>query len=134
MTSEVLCIRGTVLPMETVFAVRGAIQVSENSRESISAAVRKLVPALLGKNGVEQHSCVSVVFSVTRDLTAENPARALRGIGFAAVPLFCTQEPAYEGDLPRVIRVLVTYRAPEGERPTPVYLDGADQLRPDISS
>ena len=120
--------------METVFAVRGAIQVSENTRELISAAVLKLVPVLLEKNAIEQQSCVSVIFSVTQDLNAENPARALRGIGFAAVPLFCTQEPSYEGELPRVIRVLVTFRAPAGCTPSPVYLDGAERLRSDLTS
>jgi len=70
---------------------------------------------------------------MTEDLTAANPATGLRRTGFSATPLFCTQEARVDGALPRVIRVLVTYEAPEGAVPVPVYLDGAEGLRPDLA-
>ena len=37
-----------------------------------------------------------------------------------------------EGGLPRVLRALVTYDALDGRQTVPVYLDGAQVLRPDL--
>ena len=112
-------------------AVRGAIKVAENTAEAVTGAVTKLVTAIQDKNGIVESDIVSIVFSQTRDITARNPAGALRSIGFSEVPLFCTQEPEYDGSEPRIIRVLVTYDSSE-ETPVPVYLDGAEKLRSDI--
>ena len=72
------------------------------------------------------------MFSLTDDLTAANPAAGLRKTGFAATPLFCTQEAKIDGALPRVIRVLVTWDSLERRAAVPVYLDGAEVLRPDL--
>lgn len=116
---------------ERVVAVRGATQVEENSRKSVSSRVIELVEQLVEQNGVTEDLIVSVVFSQTRDITAQNPAAALRTVGYANVPLFCTQEPEYDGSLPRMIRVLMTFRSDSSE-PVPVYLNGAERLRSDL--
>jgi chorismate mutase len=112
-------------------AVRGAV-CCDNTKESISSHVPSLYGAILSSNGLTEKDVVSVVFSVTPDLTAVNPATALRLAGLAAsVPLFAAAEPAIEGMMPRVIRLLITYR---GRRdPRPVYLNGAEALRPDMT-
>jgi chorismate mutase len=34
--------------------------------------------------------------------------------------------------MPRVIRALLTYETESGGQPVPVYLDGAEGLRPDL--
>jgi chorismate mutase len=113
-------------------AVRGAIQVSGNSVSSIEQAGARLVAEILDANGIAENQIVSILFSLTEDLTAANPAAGLRKTGFAATPLFCTQEARIDGALPRVIRVLVTWDSPERRTPVPVYLDGAEALRPDL--
>jgi len=120
-------------------AIRGAIQVASDSREAIHAAGARLVRAVLEANGLAEPDLVSLVFSLTEDLRSGNPATGLRASGFADVPLFCVQEAAVEGSMPRVIRLLATFEVPaswhaEGRtRATAVYLEGARALRPDLS-
>ena len=115
-------------------AVRGAIQIDENNAEKIRLSVIQLVTTIASENELPIADIVSIQFTQTKDLTALNPATALRTEGFSDVPLFCSQEPGYDGALPRMIRVLVTYRSEAVERPTPVYLNGAEKLRSDLFS
>jgi chorismate mutase len=114
-------------------AVRGAIQVAENATAAIERAGTRLVTELLRQNGIAEDHIVSIIFSMTEDLTAANPATGLRRTGFAGTPLFCAQEARVDGALPRVIRALVTFEPVEDRRPVPVYLDGAEGLRPDLN-
>jgi chorismate mutase len=116
---------------ERLFAVRGAV-CCENTAESISLYVPRLFTELLAKNSIVENNIVSVIFSVTDDLTVLNPATALRNAGLAhSVPLFACAEPFIEGYLPAVIRVLITFYGKE--TPSPVYLNGAEVLRPDLT-
>jgi chorismate mutase len=124
-----------------VVAVRGAIQVGENSRQSIADASYRLVAEMCARNGLSEETVVSIIFSITEDLTAENPAGALRRHGFSNTPLFCVQEAKVDGAMPRVIRVLLTAETAvpwepgiEGRRAVHVYLDGAGALRPDLET
>ncbi|MGA2479737.1 MAG: chorismate mutase [Spirochaetia bacterium] len=114
-------------------AVRGAIQVEENSRQSIAAATTRLVGVLLRANGIAEDRIVSIIFSLTEDLSAMNPAAALRETGFARTPLFCTQEARIDGAMPRVIRVLLTFEHAAPHEAVPVYLEGAQALRADLA-
>jgi len=117
-----------------VRAVRGASQVPENSAAAIRAASVRLTSELLARNALAPGRIVSLVFSLTRDLSRANPAEAARSLGLAEVPLFCLQEAEVAGSLPRVIRALLTYETDGGGQPVPVYLDGAEELRPDLYS
>ena len=65
---------------------------------------------------------VSCIFTLTDDLDAEFPAVAARALGLDRVPLLCAREVPVPGSLPRVIRVLVHYYAPEDHVPRHVYL------------
>lgn len=116
-----------------VYAVRGAAGVEHDSAEEVCRAVHSLARELCERNGINEADIVSIVFSQTRDITAANPARCLREIGFARTPLFCTQEPEYPDSLPRILRVLVTFRSAEAREPTPVYQGRAAELRPDMA-
>ena len=116
-----------------VRAVRGAIGVEKNEREAIHCAARRMVHEILTRNGIGEEEIVSILFSLTRDLSSGNPAAGLRVHGFADTPLFCVQEAEVEGAPPRILRVLLTYEAHENRRPIPVYLDAAAALRPDLS-
>lgn len=114
-----------------LFAVRGAV-CCENTEESITLAVGGLYRALADVNDYAERDVVSVQFTVTDDLTELNPAAALRKAGLAAsVPLFCAAEPRVKGALPFVVRVLVTFYG--RQTPKPLYLDGAESLRPDLA-
>ncbi len=116
----------------SVRAVRGAIQVAEDSAGAIRAASVRLTSELLARNALAAGRIVSLVFSITRDLTRASPAEAARSLGLPEVPLFCLQEAEVAGSMPRVIRALLTYEADGGRQPVPVYLDGAEGLRPDL--
>jgi chorismate mutase len=116
-----------------VKAVRGAIQLTEDSAEAMTEAVGSLVHAALERNAILECDIVSVIFSQTPDLRSENPARALRRVGFSETPLFCTSEPAYPDSLPRTLRILITFEQSTPAPVEPVYLGGARALRPDIT-
>ena len=113
-------------------AVRGAAGIEKNESGEIHVAADRLVQEIMRLNGIEEEDIISILFSVTRDLTKGNPATGLRSGGFADTPLFCLQEAQIEGALPRILRVLVTYRTEAGRPPVPVYLGRASALRPDL--
>ena len=71
----------------TVRAIRGAVQVDADDRDAILEATAELVTAVLNRNELTPDDVISVLFTVTPDLTAEFPALAARKIGFHAVPL-----------------------------------------------
>ncbi len=114
-----------------LYAVRGAV-CCENTRESVLAEVPRLYSELLLCNSIIEDDIVSILFSVTADVTAMNPATALRAAGMAvSVPLLACAEQYVEGYLPRVIRILLTFYG--NTKPVPVYLNGAEVLRPDLA-
>jgi chorismate mutase len=115
-----------------VRAVRGAIQIDDNAEKFIDDGVIRLVGKIIEENKIDINNIISIIFSQTKDITAKNPAAALRKIGFNDTPLFCTKEPDVIGSMERVVRVLITT---ETERDLkPVYLKGAKKLRMDISN
>lgn len=117
-----------------VVAVRGAIRVRANDKQAIHAAAVKLAREIVARNQIAIERIISVICSLTPDLSAANPATGLRLDQFGEIPLFCVQEAAVEGQMGRVVRLLVTYDAPRRGRPQPVYLDGAQRLRPDLEA
>ena len=70
------------------------------------------------RNDLTPDDVISVLFTVTPDLTAEFPALAARKIGFHAVPLMCATEIPVPGAMPRVVRLMAhvdTDRPPRGD-------------------
>lgn len=117
-----------------LYALRGANSVESNTRESILGATAALMQELIARNELGPEQLVSCIFTVTDDLDAEFPAVAARNIGLNTVPLICAREVPVPGALPRVVRVLVHYYAPEAHRPRHVYLGEARALRADLDS
>ncbi|MGP3955170.1 chorismate mutase [Nonomuraea sp. 3N208] len=117
-----------------VRAIRGAIQVDANDRDSIVAGTTELVSAIMERNELTTDDVISVLFTATPDLTAEFPALAARKLGFHEVPLICCTEIDVPGALPRVVRLMAHV---ETDRPRAeiqhVYLRGAVALRQDIA-
>jgi chorismate mutase len=114
-------------------AVRGAVGIERNDRQEIHSGAHRLIQEILHKNKIEEGQIISILFSVTKDLTKGNPATGLRAYGFADTPLFCLQEAEMEGAEPGILRVLVTYSAESDRLPVPVYLGRATDLRPDLN-
>ncbi|MFI0406916.1 chorismate mutase [Actinomadura sp. 3N508] len=118
----------------TVRAVRGATQIDADDRGQILEATTELVSEVMSRNGLSTDDVISVIFTVTPDLTAEFPALAARKLGFHEVPLLCATEIGVPGALPRVIRLMAHI---ETDRPRAdvqhVYLRGATALRLDIA-
>jgi chorismate mutase len=115
-----------------LFALRGAISVERNDAQDILAATTELMREIMQRNALQPEHVVSCVFTATRDLNAEFPAKAARAVGFERVPLLCAQEIPVPRAMPRVIRVLIHYHADEEHQPEHVYLGDARELRTDL--
>lgn len=114
-------------------AVRGAVQINRDSEELIDTYVGELVGKIVTLNKINEEDIISIQFTVTGDLRSKNPAASLRKYGFKNVPLFCSLEPDIAGAMERVIRVLVTVERAAGNPLIPVYMNGAERLRPDLA-
>jgi chorismate mutase len=119
-----------------LYGIRGAV-CAENTADSVFKAVDTLCSRVFAENALQSDDIVSIQFTLTADLTALNPAAALRksSIGEAAskCALFCSAEPPVAGSLSRVIRLLITAYLPEGAKPIHLYTGGAEVLRPDLA-
>jgi chorismate mutase len=122
-------------PRQRLFAVRGATQAEANEAGAILAATEALLRELIERNGgIEPEAMVSCLFTTTDDLDAEFPAVAARGLGLDAVPLLCCREIPVPGSMPRVIRVMLHFYAPEGHAPAHAYVGEAQKLRADLEA
>ncbi len=117
-----------------LFALRGANSVECNEAGAILDATDRLMRELMQRNALSPDAIVSCIFTLTDDLDAEFPAVAARKLGLRRVPLLCAREVPVPGALPRVIRALVHYYAPEEHEPRHVYLGEARSLRADLES
>lgn len=115
-------------------ALRGANSVPANEADAILAATDELMRELMARNDLAADAMVSCLFTLTDDLDAQFPAVAARRLGLEHVPLLCAREIPVPGALPRVIRVLVHYYAPEGHAARHVYLGEARRLRADLEA
>lgn len=117
----------------TTRAIRGAVQVDRDEVDRIVSGATELIAAVLLDNGLEADDVISILFTLTPDLTAVFPAVAARALGLVDVPLMCATEIDVPGSLPRVIRLLahVDTDLPR-DAIQHVYLGGARTLRPDL--
>ena len=114
-----------------LYAVRGAT-CSKDSPLEIEKSIKTLFDKLYSENSILDENLVSIQFTITNDIKSLNPATALRKAGYGSdVPLFCSQEPEITGMLKNCIRVLITGYFEE--KPKPVYINGAEVLRPDLA-
>ena len=124
-------------PKTRLYGIRGATGC-ENTKESIAKNVLEMCSEIFSENKISAENIVSIQFTSTKDLTAMNPAAALRrggdcGIDVSTVPLFCSQEPEIDGSPEKMIRVLITAYLPCGTDVKPVYINGGEKLRPDFA-
>jgi chorismate mutase len=116
-------------------AIRGAITVERDEPALVYAATRELLSEIVARNSVELDHIISVIFTVTPDLTSAFPAMAARSMGWLDVPLLCTMEIPVPGALGRVIRVLLHVESDRKRSAIQhVYLGEAQSLRPELES
>ncbi len=115
-----------------LFALRGATTVAADEAAQILTATDELMRELMSRNALDPAAMVSCIFTLTPDLNAEFPAVAAREMGLSGVPLLCARELDVPNAMPRVIRTLIHYYAPEDHRPQHVYLGEAAKLRLDL--
>jgi chorismate mutase len=117
-----------------VVALRGATTVEQDTPSAIEEASEELVRELLERNGTAPEELISLIFTVTPDLTSEFPAAAARKMGLDQVPLLCCNEIAVPGALQRCIRVLATlYTSRAASDLQHAYLRDAAVLRSDLA-
>ena len=117
--------------MKKLFALRGAVQVL-NEENDILKQIAALYDTILLENKLDEADIVSLIFSVTKDISAKNPAQALRQSGRALqTALFSAVEPDIAPAHPRMIRVLAHCYMENDAAPHHIYINGAEILRPD---
>lgn len=116
--------------------IRGAITVEENESQLILEATSKLLVDMIKKNNINPERVAQVIMTVTDDLDATFPAKALRAIeGWTFVPVMCMREIPVPNSLEKCVRVMMTVETDVSqEKIQHVYLEGAISLRPDLAS
>ncbi|MGI8509846.1 MAG: chorismate mutase [Gemmatimonadaceae bacterium] len=112
--------------------VRGATRVPHDVSDEILSATGELLTALLDRNSATPGQVVSAIFTVTPDLTSEFPARAARDLGWTDTAMLCSVEIPVPGAMEHVVRVLLHLELPSRAVVRHVYLNGAEELRPDL--
>jgi chorismate mutase len=122
------------MPVSSVRAIRGAIQLEVDEREHVLASTRELVTSVLAANSLTKDDVISIMFTATPDVRSEFPAVAARELGLGDVPLMCTQELNIDGAMPLVIRLMAHVNTPlPRDQISHVYLRGATALRRDLA-
>ncbi len=117
-----------------VRGIRGATTVTANDDQEILSETIVLLNEIVRVNDFVPEDICSVFVTMTTDLDATFPARAIRQMnGWELVPLMCSIEIPVKGGLERCIRLMVqvntTKRQDEVRH---VYLNEAKRLRPDL--
>lgn len=113
--------------------IRGATTLDADTAEQVRIRTQELVQAMLERNAVDRDDLVSMIFTVTDDITSAFPATAARELGFDDVPLLGGREASIAGAPARCIRVLVhCYSGLARKEIQHVYLEGAADLRRDL--
>jgi len=114
--------------------IRGATTVEANSPEAILEATRELLAEMMRANDLQVEDVASAFFTTTRDLNAEFPAVAARGMGWQHVALLCGHEMDVPGSLAMCLRILLHVNTEkEPQQLVHMYLRGATVLRNDLN-
>lgn len=121
--------------IEQVWAVRGAITIPEDTPDEVIAATKELLIELMKVNRIKPEKIISIVFTVTSDISSEFPAVGARGLGLNSTPLTCALEIPKPGSLPLCIRILMHFHTTLSKSEIKaVYLRDAVKLRPDLQN
>ena len=114
--------------------VRGATTVENNEAGEIIQRTKDLVLEMAAKNQIHPEDVSHAFISVTKDVDAAFPAKALREInGWKYVPVMCMQEIAVPNSLPKCIRIMMVVNTEKSqERIEHTFQREAVKLRPDL--
>ncbi len=114
--------------------IRGATTVNSNTSEEILDRTEALLREMVTANALEPSDIASIMISVTDDINAVFPAKAMRRlVGFTFVPVMCVKEIPVPDSLPQCIRIMMsvnTNLAPQ--EVMHIYQERAQDLRPDL--
>jgi len=115
--------------------IRGATTVAHNEEQEILDATAELLKKVVAANEILPEDICSVWITVTPDLDAVFPAKAIRVLqGWDMVPLMCSTEIPVKNALPKCIRLLIHVNTNKTQREMKhIYMNEARSLRPDIS-
>ncbi|MBY9081657.1 chorismate mutase [Paenibacillus sp. HN-1] len=115
--------------------IRGATTVNRNEEEEILRETVLLLREMVERNDLVAEDICSVWITMTTDLDATFPAKAIREIeGWELVPLMCAIEVPVKGSLPKCIRLMVQVNTEKSQKEIRhVYLNEAQRLRPDLT-
>lgn len=114
--------------------VRGATTVPENEEQQIIANTKILIEEMVYKNNINESNISHVLISVTKDINAGFPAKALRQFpGWTFVPVMCMKEIDVPNSLELCIRIMMVINTDLGQQAMQhVYQNEAIKLRPDL--
>ncbi len=112
--------------------VRGATTVDRNEAADVVGRTDELLRILVASNGILPEDLASILFTVTDDVDAEFPAKAVRSMpGWEEVPLLCAREIPVAGALGGCIRVLLLWNTDRAQNEVRhAFVRGARRLRP----
>jgi chorismate mutase len=116
-----------------VRALRGATTVDQDDPDEIKRRTTTLLSTVFERNGLSDEDLISILFTVTGDVTSLPPAAAAREFGLVDVPLLCAQEMEAEVGPPRCIRLMLHVETDlDRNALRHVFLRGATVLRPEL--
>jgi chorismate mutase len=120
----------------SVRGIRGATTVDHNEVDEILSATVELLNQIVLENDIQPDDICSVFVTVTQDLDATFPARAIRQMaGWELVPLMCSLEIPVKNSLEKCIRLMVLVNTEKTQKDIQhVYLNHARKLRPDLQT
>jgi chorismate mutase len=120
--------------IKVIRGVRGATTVENNSEMEIVDATELLLEEMIKNNEINPENVASIFISVTEDITAEFPAKAVRRFkGWSYVPVMCMREIPVPNSLKQCIRIMMHLNTTKSQKEIHhAYLEGAKILRPDL--
>ncbi|WNF38034.1 chorismate mutase [Bacillaceae bacterium IKA-2] len=117
-----------------VRGIRGAITVTNNEEKEILTATEQLLKEVIEKNQIDPNLVAHVIITVTEDIDAMFPAKALRSFpAWRYVPVMCSREIPVPNSLPKCIRLMLTVNTDVAQNEiNHIYLREAVHLRPDL--
>lgn len=116
-----------------MYAIRGAITISENTSIDIKNSSIELFREIMKNNNLSIEDLVSIFFSCTRDITADFPGRFIREeFNLTETAIMHYNEMHVDNSMPLCIRILIHVDQPKPEKVFPVYLRDAKNLRKDL--
>src|SRR5699024_6913639 len=108
--------------------------VTNNETAEILFNTQKLFEEMIAKNDIEPQAVSHVFISVTNDINACFPAKAIRELpGWTYVPVMCMNEIDVPGSLAKCIRIMLVARTDKNQQEIKhTFQNDAVQLRPDL--